>query len=195
MKANGHLAICDFGTSKTLRRTPTDGAPPAPASDDAARTRGLEPLTKSIIGTPAYMAPEMLLEQPYSYSVDWWALGVTYAAAAAKSLAQAPFGLTFCGVETAGVALVPCVGGKPNAGTSRCSARGCRSTAARDPARKSKRRDAFERCIFGRRVGAGVVPNTFTFEVGPAVGVPAQAGTTRKKRCSGASSSRGRATT
>mmetsp|Transcript_17211 Transcript_17211/g.52271 ORF Transcript_17211/g.52271 Transcript_17211/m.52271 type:complete len:489 (-) Transcript_17211:174-1640(-) len=78
VKANGHLAICDFGTSKTLRRTPTDGAPPAPASDDAARTRGLEPLTKSIIGTPAYMAPEMLLEQPYSYSVDWWALGVTY---------------------------------------------------------------------------------------------------------------------
>lgn len=23
------------------------------------------------------MAPEMLLEQPYNYSVDWWALGVT----------------------------------------------------------------------------------------------------------------------
>jgi len=90
VKANGHLAICDFGTSKTLRRTPTDGAPPAPASDDAARTRGLEALTKSIIGTPAYMAPEMLLEQPYSYSVDWWALGVTYAAAAAKSLARSP---------------------------------------------------------------------------------------------------------
>ncbi|KAH8052031.1 serine/threonine kinase [Aureococcus anophagefferens] len=38
----------------------------------------LEPLHASIIGTPAYMAPEMLLEQPYNYSVDWWALGVAF---------------------------------------------------------------------------------------------------------------------
>jgi len=71
VKANGHLAICDFGTSKTLKPAGAEAA-------DAPGEARLRETTKSIIGTPAYMAPEMLLEQPYSYSVDWWALGVTF---------------------------------------------------------------------------------------------------------------------
>lgn len=64
LKASGHIVICDFGTSKLLR----------PVDDTKKK---LPTHTKSIIGTPAYMAPEMLLEQPYNFSVDWWALGVT----------------------------------------------------------------------------------------------------------------------
>ena len=73
VKRSGHIAICDFGTSKTLKRTATDGG-----GGGGGDARGSQPFTRSIIGTPAYMAPEMLLEQPYNYSVDWWALGVAF---------------------------------------------------------------------------------------------------------------------
>ncbi len=34
--------------------------------------------TTSICGTENYMAPEMLLQQPYSKAVDWWALGILF---------------------------------------------------------------------------------------------------------------------
>ena len=55
-------------TSKTLLRTDEDGAPPMPQRTPNKLPLGkLEPFTRSIIGTPAYMAPEMLLEQPYNY--------------------------------------------------------------------------------------------------------------------------------
>lgn len=30
---------------------------------------------RSILGTPYYMAPEIILEKPYSYEVDVWSLG------------------------------------------------------------------------------------------------------------------------
>jgi cGMP-dependent protein kinase len=30
----------------------------------------------TIIGTPHYMAPEIILGKGYSFSVDWWSLGV-----------------------------------------------------------------------------------------------------------------------
>ena len=31
-----------------------------------------------ILGTPDYLAPELLLRQPHSYGVDWWGLGVCF---------------------------------------------------------------------------------------------------------------------
>ena len=31
---------------------------------------------ESVVGTPAYMAPEIILEEPYGQEVDYWALGV-----------------------------------------------------------------------------------------------------------------------
>lgn len=51
----GHARIIDFGTIKTKMDT-----------NDA----------ESFIGTPNYMAPEIIDQDPYNVEVDWWSLGV-----------------------------------------------------------------------------------------------------------------------
>ncbi|KAJ1450212.1 kinase-like domain-containing protein [Pelagophyceae sp. CCMP2097] len=93
MHASGHCAVSDFGASKRLK-PPAAGdcrARGQPSSveelreshsDRSSFASGATPpdalaaQTRSIVGTPAYMAPEMLLAQPYDFAVDWWALGV-----------------------------------------------------------------------------------------------------------------------
>jgi serine/threonine protein kinase len=53
---DGHICLTDFGLSKELR--------------EASST------TKTVCGTPTYLAPEILMGQPYGNSVDWWSLGI-----------------------------------------------------------------------------------------------------------------------
>ena len=56
--ADGHLLMTDFGLSKV--------------AEDGARC-------KSVLGTPEYMAPEILQRKQYGFEVDWWSLGaLTY---------------------------------------------------------------------------------------------------------------------
>lgn len=50
---NGHLVLIDFGLSKSL-----EGG-----------------ITKTFCGTAEYLAPEVLLGQPYGFAVDLWSLG------------------------------------------------------------------------------------------------------------------------
>ena len=50
---NGYIKIIDFGTAKAI-----------------------EDKTKTTLGTPHYMAPEMILGKGYSFEVDYWAIAV-----------------------------------------------------------------------------------------------------------------------
>jgi tRNA A-37 threonylcarbamoyl transferase component Bud32 len=58
LHASGHVRLTDFGVSKVL-----DGA-------------AGEAYTETLVGTDEYLAPEVLLAQPFSFPIDWWALGV-----------------------------------------------------------------------------------------------------------------------
>lgn len=54
----GHIALCDFGLCKL--------------------NMGTKDSTSTFCGTPEYLAPELLLGQGYTKSVDWWTLGVLF---------------------------------------------------------------------------------------------------------------------
>ncbi|KAI8376458.1 kinase-like domain-containing protein [Radiomyces spectabilis] len=55
MDGQGHLALTDFGLCKELHNTDH---------------------TRTFCGTSEYLAPEMVLQQPYGQAVDWWSLGI-----------------------------------------------------------------------------------------------------------------------
>jgi serine/threonine protein kinase len=86
---DGHILLADFGISKRLAQrseelsrgerqqedrgdasldTLLDGVPQRPARQHRP--------ARTMIGTPEYMAPEVLNGQEYGYSADWWAAGV-----------------------------------------------------------------------------------------------------------------------
>jgi len=52
----GHVCLTDFGLAKELEN--------------------ISATTKTVCGTPTYLAPEILLSQPYGNGIDWWSLGV-----------------------------------------------------------------------------------------------------------------------
>lgn len=56
LNSAGHLVLTDFGLSKSIGNSHDDSC-------------------TSIIGTPEYMAPEILKGEEYDYLVDWWSLG------------------------------------------------------------------------------------------------------------------------
>ncbi|KAJ1808335.1 hypothetical protein LPJ56_006119, partial [Coemansia sp. RSA 2599] len=57
MDAQGHVCLGDFNAATWIKS-------------------GEERKLHGVTGTTSYMAPELLLRQGYSFSVDWWSLGV-----------------------------------------------------------------------------------------------------------------------
>ena len=60
MQDRGHIKLVDFGFAKMF-------------------TNKAECRTRTNCGTPAYIAPEILKDMPYSYEVDVWSFGVLIA--------------------------------------------------------------------------------------------------------------------
>ncbi|OCT67388.1 hypothetical protein XELAEV_18038682mg [Xenopus laevis] len=56
MDEDGYIKVADFGMGKT--------------------GIGYGDRTNTMVGSPAYMAPEVVMEEEYTRAVDWWALGV-----------------------------------------------------------------------------------------------------------------------
>ena len=54
MDSNGYIKLIDFGVAKYL----------------------MKDYTNSIIGTPHYMSPEVIMGKPYSFNVDYWSTGI-----------------------------------------------------------------------------------------------------------------------
>ena len=68
----GSIKLCDFGYKNVdLATCSVTFAPPS-----FARAMSVETLMlTSIKGTPLYMSPELVQEQPYDHTSDLWALG------------------------------------------------------------------------------------------------------------------------
>ncbi|KIY68469.1 kinase-like protein [Cylindrobasidium torrendii FP15055 ss-10] len=60
----GHLFLTDFGMAKQLPRTPYWSLSPVVENTD------------TYCGTEYYVAPEVIQRLPYTFSCDWWSLGM-----------------------------------------------------------------------------------------------------------------------
>merc|ERR1712195_313354 len=61
MGPGGHVVLVDFGLSKQMEH---------------CSHGGIEGRSNSFVGTPEYLAPEVVRGTGHSVCVDWWTLGV-----------------------------------------------------------------------------------------------------------------------
>ncbi len=84
-----HVKILDFGLAKLLRPE-ADGAGGAPDDDTGPVARSLT-MTGEILGTPSYMSPEQVRDQPSDHRTDIFALGaILYEMLASKRAFDGP---------------------------------------------------------------------------------------------------------
>ena len=64
MSRDGHIVLADFGLSKDFGEPSKDGVSSGPN------------LAQSFVGSPFYVSPDVLRQQKYDKSVDWWSFGI-----------------------------------------------------------------------------------------------------------------------
>jgi len=67
---SGHIKLCDFGSAAYYQ--------PQDCDNDVVprKSRKNKKLLYRIVGTPDYVAPEVLSKKGYGFECDWWGLGV-----------------------------------------------------------------------------------------------------------------------
>ncbi|KAM4043262.1 microtubule-associated serine/threonine-protein kinase 3-like isoform 2-T2 [Anomaloglossus baeobatrachus] len=69
--STGHIKVTDFGLSKLGLMRPTSDIYKATAEDIINEFHD-----KEIVGTPQYIAPEVILRKDYGRPIDWWSIGI-----------------------------------------------------------------------------------------------------------------------
>ncbi|XP_078432946.1 putative serine/threonine protein kinase IRE [Wolffia australiana] len=86
---NGHIKLTDFGLSKVGLINSTDGLSGPDVSNSSMllepdsethyperNPKGEQREKQSVVGTPDYLAPEILLGMPHGPTADWWSVGI-----------------------------------------------------------------------------------------------------------------------
>ena len=97
ISSSGHIKLTDFGLSWTklgMSHAPGSAQREPPGASSLARGGGGggggRSRCYSVVGSPHYVAPEVVLGSGHSTPVDWWALGVVRPASSPALAAQPP---------------------------------------------------------------------------------------------------------